>query len=183
MISSYNLGGWFNYRLPPHWWLAGGALRSEFDETEVSDLDLFMSMGADPKEAEEFYTSRGYEVKFRCPEGKLVTLKKEGRPKVQLIMEFTFTSPEELMDSFDIRACRFVYDGIRLHYYISSIKDAKRKEIKLHRNAFPNATFRRIVKYHDKGNKITRDAIQFYTSDIYKKGNLRQEMEERFYID
>ena len=165
--------------------LGGGALRGLFNEDEkIDDIDIFFTDLTQAPNVEKTLIKKGYKVVFKCPLGHLTTLKKEGEIKIQFITERQYVSPEEMIDTFDIEACRLAYDG--KYVYVGSrqtIRDIRRKQINLWRIDYPNATFKRVIKYTAKGYKATSEAVDKFTREIWRKGNLGQEMNTRFYID
>jgi len=161
------------------YYLAGGCIRTIWDNTEIKDLDIFLMDLRDKDRVIAHYEGLGYEVIFRCPEGKLTTLRKFGRPKVQIISEFQYKNPRMLIESFDLLASRFAYDGEFIYYFISSAKSALRKETTLGVITYPMATFKRLIKYSEKGYKITNDSIESFVEQVSKMGYV----DGRFYID
>jgi len=164
-------------------WLAGGALRHLFMPLDpISDFDIFFRNISEAVPVEKYLVEQAFKVVFKCPIGKLTTLKKDDM-KVQLITENQYASPEDLMNHFDIKACRFAYDGNKIYTYYSSIRDVKNKKVNLHDVDFPSATFRRILKYQDKGYKVTNKTIEFMIARIYDAGKNKEDLDRRFYID
>lgn len=164
---------WDNHSFPfaGRCYLAGGALRKAIDPNEIiQDYDLFFKDPEYVPVIEEWCKEREFNVVFRCPEGKLITLKDKNkenpRPKIQLITETYYDSMEFLIDSFDIKACRFAYDGDQFLAPYSSIRDVLKKQITLHRLTYPNASFRRILKYTEKGYKVPFETIDWYNRTI-----------------
>jgi hypothetical protein len=165
--------------------LGGGALRGLFNKDEkIDDIDIFFTDLTQAPNVEKTLVKKGYKVVFKCPLGHLTTLKKNGEIKIQLITERQYVSPEEMIDTFDIEACRLAYDG--KHIYVGSrqtIRDIRRKQINLWRIDYPNATFKRVIKYTAKGYKATSEAVDKFTREIWSRGNRGEEMNTRFYVD
>lgn len=177
-----------NLLVPNKVWLGGGALRTLFGQSEkVSDFDVFFNAQDLVQPTEKILVSRGFKEVFRCPAGKLTTFKKKGASpvKVQLITEKFYSSAEDMLDTFDITACRHAYDGETLSTFYSSIRDVKRKRINLHRVQYPNATLKRIAKYSSKGYRLTNEATEFFTQFIYNAGADGVDVDGmwRFYVD
>lgn len=100
-----------------------------------------------------------------------------------MITERTYFGVQDLIDSFDITACRFAYDGTNIHTYYSAIRDVKNKVINLHTITHAAATFKRILKYQTKGYNVSRSCISKYVDTIYQSGINGKELDMRFYID
>jgi hypothetical protein len=164
--------------------LAGGAIRDALNgNTEIADYDLFFSNSLEAQRTALFLEDDlGFECVFKCPLGELTTFKKDGM-KIQLITKFFYGSMEEVIDNFDITACRHVTDGKRIFTQYSSVRDTFDKKINLHRIDFPNATMKRIQKYIQKGFTLTNKAVDVYIDRIYTAGLLADDLDRRFYVD
>lgn len=160
---------------------AGGCFRTLYDKTEVADYDIFFKDLSEAPRVEKYYTDSGYSIAFRCPEGKLTTLKKDNLPKVQLITEHTYKTGEDLINTFDLTACMFALeDGFVLADFLGT-KHAMKKEIHLNKVLYPAATMKRITKYIQKGYKLPSSTIELYISKI--RNFTEEELNMRFYID
>jgi len=142
--------------------VAGGLLRAVVAKEEVRDVDVFaaskeLALGA----AERLDQGRG-----RLLRGKsAVTVVASSTYKypVQLVHRWSFASPAELVESFDFSVCQAVlwYDGLGtargiagsrfyedVHYkrlaYSSPVRDEE-----------AGASFLRVLKYYQKGYKIS----------------------------
>lgn len=178
-------------------WLAGGAFRSMFDKTDVLvDFDLFFSNELRKAEVALDLEDMGYKCVFKCPLGELTTYVKQVNTdledcinhgpdlmKVQLISKTYYRCMEHLLDTFDLDACRFAYDGETFITTRRSIRSVKTKNITLNSIEYPNATFKRLLKYRDKGYKITNDCIESFTKSVWDKGFNRIELNGQFYVD
>lgn len=147
----------------PGVYLAGGAIRSEFDGTKVDDYDLFFASKLHFAEMDAELTGK-YPEKFRCPQGNLITYDVDGA-KVQLIGKLYHNSPEALIRSFDFTASQFARDGSgRLFQGKQSAADAVAKILRLNALTYPVATLKRIGKYIAKGYKPHKDFF-FYLAN------------------
>lgn len=149
--------------------LAGGAVRSIFDKSEIADYDFFFPNRIGVTQFEERLLREGAERTFNCPLGELQTWKFLDK-KLQLITHRFYEGPEDLLSSFDIGACQmaltfreawtgdaFGMSAYDLHVHHSEcIRDAKRKRVRFNAITAPIASVRRIHKYEEKG---------YYTSD------------------
>lgn len=168
-------------------WLAGGALRSLIDRDDpVVDFDLFFKT----EEARDVTVAKlealGAECIFKCPEGKLQTFKLnlDGKDyKIQVITPQFYGNADTLLDTFDLHACRFAYDGDKITLFRSSIRAIRDKVATIHRVTHPNATFRRLLKYRDKGYKIPNQAIDMLVETVYDAGMEAKTLSREFYID
>lgn len=163
--------------------LAGGALRGCFGKNEVIvDYDIFFkdppNMG--PK-LEQMLVNDGYEVTFRCPKSTIVSLKKYDE-KVQLILEWSYPTPDNLLDSFDFNACRVAYYNEYIITDRKAIRDIRKKRLTFHKITYPNIAFKRIQKYIEKGYSLPNETIDFFVQDIYNKGKTKQKISGKFYI-
>ena len=123
---------------------------------------------------------------FKCPKDELTTYVKEteyGKMKVQLVTKLYYDDVEDLLDTFDINACRFAYNGNWVYASREAMRGAKKMEVTLNRVTHPNATFKRILKYRDKGYKVTNQAIDFFTQSVYDMGMNETALQKQFYVD
>lgn len=173
-------------------WLAGGALRGIIDKNnEISDFDVFFkNKSAYDNINARFERHKIFKLVFSCPNNKLKTysgiVNDDGKDyyiKIQLITPQFYDSPETLLDSFDINACRLMIDDKYLYTYRSVLQDIKHKEINLHNVTHPNATFKRMLKYQSKGYKITNNSIDFFVNKVYNMGVNNEELQNQLYID
>jgi hypothetical protein len=165
-------------------WLAGGAVRDALNgNTEIADYDLFFSTDLEAQRTALILEDDfGFECVFKCPLGELTTYKKDNM-KIQLVTKFFYGSMKEVIDRFDITACRHVTDGKRIFTQYSSVRDTFNKKINLHQIDFPNATMKRIQKYIQKDFTLTNKAVDVYIDRIYNSGVLMEELDRRFYVD
>jgi len=144
-------------------WLLGGAIRSVFDKTQVSDFDLFFKDEESKDKLEKRLLSDGYKIVFKCKEGKLTTYKC-GPIKIQAITEVYRQSMEEHLATFDINASKFGLDcnsnELNIVYFDKALRDAKKKKLTLDRVMYPVATFNRLLKYKQKGYTIDQETIR-----------------------
>lgn len=142
----------------PGTYLGGGALRAAFDRTVVSDYDLFFKNEKVRDEVKDFLGTN--HVIFQCPEGKLTSYNYFGI-KIQLISPRYFEKCEDLLDHFDINACRMVLHndfGWIFEAPELSRADATNRRITLHKVRYPISTLKRIQKYQTKGYSISDEA-------------------------
>ena len=164
-------------------WLAGGAIRSAIGSEPISDYDLFFRSEIDAARTRvSLKSDHGFEVIFKCPEGKLTTFKR-GDMKVQCITENYYISMSALIDTFDISACRYATDGASILTTYSAVRDTLKKRIGLHAVNYPVATLKRVAKYSAKGYVLTSAAAKKFTEIVWERGRTGQELNTRVYID
>lgn len=164
-------------------YLGGGCFRGVFGKDEViADYDVFFKGEIDAANMRLDLEEAGFETVFQCPLGKLTTMKKDGI-KVQLITEFYYPTPQSLVETFDLDACFFVLYNNILYTSRRAIRAVRRKHITFNSVDFPVATFKRIMKYMQKGYTIPNESIDTYVQLIYNKGRIGEELNTRVYID
>jgi hypothetical protein len=187
-------------------WLAGGSLRTLIDQNEtICDYDLFFKdtnsfPSGHPRaipEVQDKLIRLGFKLTFECPEGKLYTYTKNICPdriwvgnevstiiKVQLITEHFYSSPEELLSTFDLSPTYFCTDGEWLWTNKTAIKSVKKKVCSLLKLSYPiSSTFKRIIKYYEKGYSCL-PAIETYMSNLLDSNRIQYTEETtRRYID
>lgn len=181
-------------------WLAGGALRGLVDDQDkLVDFDLFFSNGLRAAEVGLDLEARGFKVIFKCSKGELTTyvgdspqstdyegplkLQQKRQMKVQIITKDFYKDAEQLLHTFDIDACRFAYDGENVYTDRAAIRSVKKREVTLHNVTHPNATFKRMMKYRDKGYKVANEAVDFFTQSVYDMGMKEVTLQKQFYVD
>lgn len=162
--------------------LAGGALRALVDTSEeIMDYDLFvLDQGVIPKLKVDL-EGLGYKLVFECPKGQLYTYKNPEGTKVQIINKRPYKDCEDLITSFDITACCAAYDGNTFYTNDRFVFDNLNKIINLNKVEYPNATLRRIVKYSNKGFKLSNAAVTTFTTTV--NSMILTEDNTEFYID
>lgn len=164
-------------------WLAGGSLRGLIDEEDkLVDFDLFFSNSIRAAETSLYFEKEEYELVFKCPKGELTTFKKKD-VKVQLITKNFYSDSFNLLSTFDLNAARFAYDGEFVYTDRAAIRAVKNKTTDLYTVTHPNATFKRMLKYRDKGYKITNESIDKFVKTVYDMGLEGTNLQREFYVD
>ena len=168
-------------KLFDHCFLAGGAIRSFLDRDDpIADYDIFFTRTDKIDVVRDILVEADAVLKFACPKGQLFTyhldLKSEhwwenlfGKPKtiiIQLICKAVYTDVASCVNTFDINAGRFGYDGISLYTDRFAIKDVRTKVLTLFSVSYPAATLGRIYKYAQKGYKHYQARIDFINLTI-----------------
>jgi hypothetical protein len=162
--------------------LAGGALRALVDPSEeIMDYDLFVLDQSVIPKLKANLEDTGYKPCFECPKGQLYTYKNSEGTKVQIINKRAYKDCEDLIASFDITACCAAYDGNTFYTHDRFVFDNLNKLINLNKVEYPNATLRRIVKYSNKGFKLSNAACTTFTTTV--NGMILTEDNSEFYID
>ena len=162
--------------------LAGGALRALVDDSEeIMDYDLFVLDQSVIPKLKANLEDIGYKLCFECPKGQLYTYKNSEGTKVQIINKRPYKDCEDLIASFDITACCAAYDGNAFYTNGRFVFDNLNKLINLNKVEYPNATLRRIVKYSNKGFKLSKVTCTTFTTTVNSM-TLTEDNSE-FYID
>lgn len=132
--------------------LAGGAIRDSLKGRPIIDYDLFFTDLNYTQRVKEHLVSKGFEITFACPEGKLYSLKHPVHGKAQLICKRSYFGIVDLFSSFDFHICQFSvnHEGV-----ISTTKEAiagnRKMQLTLNNLEYPSASINRLSKYKDKG--------------------------------
>ena len=162
--------------LPAGVWLAGSWFESLFRNETPKDFDLFfrdsdafeetIDMLRDPEipeNEEDEEDADSFLINYELPEDELleslandnkttaITLKHKTKPSIQLIRTRFYSSPEDVIDSFDFTVCQFAASKEGLTFSPMGLLDMARKRLVLHRITFPSSTMRRMLKYAKKG--------------------------------
>lgn len=165
--------------------LAGGALRSLIDLKEkVADYDVYFlgekedvfSKDGIREKVSWYLQQLGFEKIFECKNEQLRTFRWD-KTKIQLITlkDCVYESPEDIIDSFDINACRFALYKDVLYLSKYSINDVIKKKVSLHKITYPVSTMRRIFKYKNKGYNVfeaTKSFVLTVNASSYEQEQL-----------
>lgn len=167
--------------------VAGGAARALLTGEEVSDYDVFFSPGTDLGPLASLLVDAGWTIKFRCPAGELISLKRTGWADVQLIAKTRFSDPADLIDQFDFTVAQFAAilaggEDVVLVTTPDSVIDLVRKRLRLHSLTYPIATLRRLFKYQARGFKAGPALFHALYQEI-RNGEFAQEQLEYYPID
>lgn len=164
-------------------YLAGGVFRHIFDKNDVIvDFDIFFKDNSKHFVLKEQLEKLNAKNIFSCPEGKLFSYILNDL-NIQLITEFNYDTVHDLLDSFDINACRFALYDEKFYLKKESIRDVKKKIITLNVINYPSATIKRIYKYISKEYMLLPSTLEFLVNDIYLKGAQSIPLNTRVYID
>jgi len=168
--------------------LAGGAGRRFFGTSDNDDYDLFVIPDKIEKDKTKDFLEGallilGFDKKFQCEKDELRSFVRED-VKVQLIdiNGITYSSPQDLINSFDINAGRFAYHKKKLIFDKAALRDVHRKHISLNKLTYPIATLKRIGRYAGKGYKNTfaaQDFVRMLTEMVVAK----EEISDIVYLD
>lgn len=182
--------------------LAGGALRSYFDATDINDLDIFVADKdtvdrLNEKKNEQYW----YDIKWVCEHSDMITLIPNFNPsiKIQVIVVPTDCSIDldyqsfvrercnELIDTFDIRAGCIAAGIYTQKSYLEltngvvnplAIRDAVNRNINFNSVPFPVATLKRVMKYKEKGYSVTNRAMYELMRSVREGESFPESFEE-----
>lgn len=161
-------------------WLAGGALRSLLDGTELKDYDLFFKSKENLSEARGILIGLGAKLVFECPKHELVTYHYKNM-KIQLVTLEFYPNLDICLNTFDINACRIGLDHAHLYIEKAALKDIRTKSVSINLLLYPLATLKRVIKYKEKGYSINKALVNILT--VVHKTDPEKELNMRFYVD
>jgi hypothetical protein len=133
--------------------VAGGALRSHFDGTELKDIDIFF------RSEEDYYRAvdaASCDTSLRWLGAAGRTHYYEASDGVQInLVGFAFGSPQETIERFDFRCCRMAAWLKAPGVYAYAMDD----------HAAVDATLKRLVVLQNNGEERTVQRIQHYVHD------------------
>lgn len=158
--------------------LAGGALKSLFDNKPINDYDLFV-LANSPSElldrkasVEKILIANKFKQVFKCPQGELSTFR-YGPYKVQIINvgHKLYSSPEDIIDQFDFNLCRMAMtvNSHNLTIDPKALKDLRTKRLSIHKITNPSSTINRLVKYRNAGFNIVpaiKDFVSHFSNNV-----------------
>jgi hypothetical protein len=144
-----------------NFWLAGGALRRTITAEKIigkSDFDFFFKSEEAYVAMVEAFSGIGFAIKRendfnKTLEGEITIGEEKQKVIVQLIKVQYYGSVEALLDSFDFTLCQFALDTKTGTFYCgdTSMFDAARRRIVVHKVTYPVASLRRLIKYTSQG--------------------------------
>lgn len=159
--------------------LGGGSLRTLLVDDEIKDFDIFFKNLDLVPQVRQNLENLGFTLEYACPLNFLFNYKKDDM-LVQLVCEHSYKDALELINTFDLSACQFAIDGDFFYTYRKSIVDTLKRRISVVNLKYPLATFRRIVKYHDKGYALYTAPREFIEQLLVLRESL---IDMRGYID
>lgn len=164
-------------------YLGGGCLRTLINEDDViCDIDLFfrdkVALDKATKVMEKY--DNEYYVAFQCPANELTTYKSgadtldedrdddfyKSQRKIQFITKSFYTTPQELVSSFDfVATCACLYNG-EVYTHKGWLKSVKKKQLDLNFVSYPVATINRMFKYKEKGFYIPSSMLVQLVQEI-----------------
>lgn len=167
--------------------LAGGSLRKLVDRNDIiMDYDLFF-LDTPEKESvknnlvQGLKNSEEYKKVFECPEGKLFTFIRKDKVKLQIIDKRSYEDCNDLISSFDITASSACWNGVAFYKDERFVFDVLNKRLNINTVEYPVATLKRLMKYQDKGYKLTNQASKRFVMEVSETSWSDQDLE--FYID
>lgn len=173
--------------------IAGGVWRGLFDDHDViDDVDLFV-VGEGTEDERITYINRFIQynheyaqnqqslyLTFCCPNQKLYTFRTIDNLKVQLINSDVPKTTKQLLERFDIRACKIAHLPIMHGMFLmheQARQDIYKKEIVIETAPYPLSTLVRVEKYKRKGYTVSDIEMQqvciamFEQMSAYQKEN------------
>lgn len=193
---------------PKHCWVAGGFFERILNGQKPNDVDLFFPNFNKFKEQFELMSDRRMKKPFMVgqkygEEGKVpyddwkkaeaYIVAKECRfveaefdgVKCQLIKAWFNPTPADTIDRFDLTVSQFAFDGENIIFNPLALNDVLSKKLVLHRLHLPTSTFRRIMKYKERGYEVCGGFIvQFMKNSVLVGSKNPQTLEQTYlYVD
>lgn len=146
-------------------WVAGGLLRRVVAETSLdgTDIDVFFANEEQRIRFEEALVGKGAQIKRVGETLSVFTMYVPATgdtTEIQCIYLRYYSSPEDVIDTFDFTICQIAHDGTDFVFGDFTLWDLARKRLVLHKLTYPVATIRRVLKYTKQGFYICAGAIQ-----------------------
>jgi len=181
--------GDLNYVISSYAVIAGGALKSIFDNRFPSDFDIFILSNSKEellsrKKQIEDHLSLTYKKVFDCPKGELTTFKC-GPYKIQIVNvdNKIYSSPKDIIDCFDFDVCCMAFHLGTLYIKKEAIKNIRSRVLTLNRLPYPASTIYRLGKYKQAGfitSKVAREIVAKIGSMVH---NGEKFDDETIYVD
>jgi hypothetical protein len=146
-ISSAYIAGGFLL----HWWKP--------EEYQTKDIDIFFTSPDAVDKMREELKFRGWIKKvvspYMCEDWTHVDYKWT----IQLIIGVIYSEPFHIIDGFDLRCCMVAYDGKNLYRHKEAMNDIEKSLINIHRIRDVDHVKKHILRYMEKGFKLTPEAF------------------------
>jgi hypothetical protein len=144
--------------------VSGGYIRSCIQNETIKDIDLFIP---DASYAEDMVLelAEGNKKKVHKTENALTVL--GGKYTIQFITRWTYDNPQDVISSFDFTVCQAAFwwdhycqkwDSICSEQYYSDIAAKRLIYTSPRREEEPGGSMLRVLKYYQKGFRITLDS-------------------------
>lgn len=132
-------------------YIAGGYALYLYDGESIrwSDVDIFFT---EKESLKKFFKTNRNELYYNCKNYELSDNYIQF-DEYQLILKL-FSSPYDIVKSFDIGACQFIFDGRNLYATHRALYEVKNKRIYFNRRLASTMYINRLIKYREKGFKI-----------------------------
>jgi hypothetical protein len=152
-------------------WLAGGAIRRTLlgNKKVDSDYDIFFANEQQKKDYVDLLVRDGGTITNHNDFNTALNWRDR---KVQAIHINYYSSPEEVLDSFDYTICQFLTDGKTLFTGEYSLWDLARKKLAVHKITYPVASTRRMIKYTNQGFYACAGCLQSLLLTVKEKPDL-----------
>lgn len=156
-------------------WIAGGSvLNYAIGKNLVSDYDLFFPNAMEHFKCLKHFMSKGGEIVYESEKGVKIKYK----DNIYDLVKVYFNSVDELLDDFDITACKIAvsYEGVHLKDEVKS--DIIHRELHIVNYKNPYVLFKRIIKYMSKGFSISNKEIANFIINVKETPISEKEMEK-----
>lgn len=155
--------------------IAGGAIRDLLTKVDIKDIDIFGT----PENVSRFFEANVNKMAGLCrtsPLGHVNTNIVGCEYPIQIIKTKCAENVHTLLTDFDLRFCRFAYDGDTIFHDREAFYDIKEKKIYVASFHTPLLTLTRMPKYFDRGYtvepqryKTLLKAVRDMTTAQYRK--------------
>lgn len=137
-------------------WIAGGAILSIFTGEEVNDVDVFFRSKEDVFNIINSRSGNWYFTKWSATTADII------RKPIQLVYKNTFSSTEEIFNTFDFSVCCAAYDCETEEFVFGNtfFEDVMSRTIHFnHHTDGAIMTLSRIVKYQERGYSFPKPEL------------------------
>lgn len=148
-------------------YLAGGAIRRMVENnSKESDYDLFIRRNT-AKEIEERLVEQGFQLKRETENHReYFFMGNEKDTRIQIMHNWTFHTPERLLNFFDFTLCQCALSGSELYFGDYTLFDIAKRRIAINRITFHHSSLRRMFKYGNQGYYACAGTLQTFMNSV-----------------
>lgn len=149
--------------------IAGGAILSLITKSEIKDFDIYCKSIKSIIDNHFILSSNSTVISFT---EKSITYLMSGETSIQIIINQTYKTPEEIFNNFDYTCCMLSYDIDTKEFNArpSTIKDILSKQLVFNpKTLYPFNSLLRLSKYQRKGYSISKTELMKLMLTVFSK--------------
>ena len=136
------------------------------NNAKESDYDLFIRKGPANAIMDELIR-QGFQLKRETENHReYFFMGDEKDTRIQLMHNWTFHTPEQLLNFFDFTLCQCALSGDQLYFGDYTLFDIAKRRIAISRITFHHSSLRRMFKYGNQGYYACAGTLQTFINSV-----------------